>query len=203
PTIGSHWWSRWPSGGLNRFYVSDTLTVESPAGSFLSYKCDVTDSITGENIGTWFMAENVGMLKVDQVFEGDTFVLILQYYNIEGGDGVLPLEVGNQWRMVWEGYTGVDGFSGVDRPTEITLNQNYPNPFNAQTTISFNLTDPGPVKLEIYNLLGQKVETLIDEFYRRGPHTVNWDAVSQSSSTYFYKLTTGSEKSTRQMTLLK
>ncbi|MCP4632988.1 MAG: hypothetical protein GY855_08670, partial [candidate division Zixibacteria bacterium] len=46
PTIGSHWWSRWPSGGLNRFYVSDTLTVESPAGSFLSYKCDVTDSIT-------------------------------------------------------------------------------------------------------------------------------------------------------------
>jgi glutamyl endopeptidase len=93
-------------------------------------------------------------------------------------------------------------------PAETSIIYNYPNPFNATTTISYDLPSAGDVNLEIYNLAGQKVATLVDGYMDSGQHTVNWNAslagqASYSSGVYFYRLTTGGEVFTKRMTLLK
>ncbi|MCP4634322.1 MAG: T9SS type A sorting domain-containing protein [candidate division Zixibacteria bacterium] len=88
-------------------------------------------------------------------------------------------------------------------PEVTDLLQNYPNPFNASTTISFDLAQAGNVVLSVYNLSGQKIETLIDREMQAGQHNVIWDALAFSSGIYFYKLTTDEKTFTKRMTLLK
>jgi hypothetical protein len=88
-------------------------------------------------------------------------------------------------------------------PSETSLLGNYPNPFNAQTTINFNLPEAGAVNLSVYNLMGQKVVTLIDSELPAGEHSVIWDGSNAASGVYFYKLQIGDEVTTRKMNLLK
>jgi len=88
-------------------------------------------------------------------------------------------------------------------PTEYSLSQNYPNPFNATTTIKYQLPVEGDVKLEVYNLFGQEVATLVDSKQQAGYRSVNWDASSVSSGLYFYRLTVGDYTETRRMLLVK
>ncbi|MCP4633942.1 MAG: T9SS type A sorting domain-containing protein [candidate division Zixibacteria bacterium] len=88
-------------------------------------------------------------------------------------------------------------------PEEFELLSNYPNPFNAQTNITFNLPEASNVTLDIYNTLGQKIDTVVNDRMDAGQHTVSWDAGSLSSGVYFYKLTAGEEEITRKMNLLK
>ncbi|MEQ9263688.1 MAG: S8 family serine peptidase [Balneolaceae bacterium] len=88
-------------------------------------------------------------------------------------------------------------------PDEIEIFQNYPNPFNPSTTISFTLDDPGAVELTIYNLLGQKVRTVVNSELQAGIHayTVNFDQFS--SGLYFATLNTGGSQKVIKLTLLK
>lgn len=87
---------------------------------------------------------------------------------------------------------------------EFALNQNYPNPFNPTTNISFSLADAAPVKLTVYNLLGQEVATLISgKVMNAGTHTVAFNASSLSSGVYIYRLEAGSFVSNKRMTLIK
>jgi len=88
-------------------------------------------------------------------------------------------------------------------PQTFTLYQNYPNPFNPVTTISFNLPESGKTKLVIYNLLGQKIITLINKDVDQGLHKVNWDANDFAGGMYYYTLISGKNKSTKKMILLK
>jgi hypothetical protein len=75
-------------------------------------------------------------------------------------------------------------------PKEFILYQNYPNPFNPTTTISYKLEVPGFVELSIYNVLGQKVATLVSTKQLVGQYKVEWDARRHSSGIYFYRLST-------------
>ncbi|MBD3233902.1 MAG: T9SS type A sorting domain-containing protein, partial [candidate division Zixibacteria bacterium] len=75
--------------------------------------------------------------------------------------------------------------------------------FNATTEIKYILAQDTHVKLEIFNLAGQVVETLIDDIKSTGEHTVNWDASDMPSGIYLYKLTTKDYSVTKRMTLLK
>ena len=87
---------------------------------------------------------------------------------------------------------------------KFALEQNYPNPFNPTTNISFSLADASPVKLTIYNLLGQEVARLISgKVMNAGTHTVAFNAVSLSSGVYLYRLEAGSFVSNKRMTLIK
>ena len=87
--------------------------------------------------------------------------------------------------------------------TDFKLFQNYPNPFNPVTTIRFNLPEAGNVKLTLYNILGQELKTLVNEFKESGVHTINFDATDLNSGMYIYKLEAGSFVQTRKMTLIK
>jgi FtsP/CotA-like multicopper oxidase with cupredoxin domain len=92
---------------------------------------------------------------------------------------------------------------GNQAPASFGLEQNYPNPFNPSTEISFSLSEQSHVKLEVFNLLGQRVSTLADEEYPAGRHTVNWDASKQASGVYFYRISTKDGVDARRMMLLK
>jgi hypothetical protein len=88
-------------------------------------------------------------------------------------------------------------------PNKNVLLQNYPNPFNAQTTISYNLPQAGPVTLSIYNIMGQKVATLIEGEQQAGEHKIVWDAQGVTSGVYFGRLESGITQNTMRLVLLK
>ncbi len=88
-------------------------------------------------------------------------------------------------------------------PSKFALSQNYPNPFNPATTISYSLPSATHVRLDVFNILGQKVATLVDEHQTAGEHTVLWESVGFSSGIYLYRLSTPEAVETRKMILLK
>lgn len=88
-------------------------------------------------------------------------------------------------------------------PRVLALNQNYPNPFNPSTTIAYSLPERADVNLSIFNILGQHVETLVDETKPAGEYEVNWNAGTIASGIYFYRLTYEDKVLTKKMTLLK
>jgi hypothetical protein len=93
-------------------------------------------------------------------------------------------------------------------PTSFALRQNYPNPFNPQTSIAFDLPAASHVTLEILNVLGQKVKTLVSEYREAGSHSVIWDGTSDNGSTtasgvYFYRLNADGNQAVKKMMMLK
>ncbi len=88
-------------------------------------------------------------------------------------------------------------------PVEYALHQNFPNPFNPSTTIEFSLPAPGFVTLSIFNVLGEKVATLVSEELTAGSYKYKWDATEVTSGIYFYRIQAGSFVETKKMTLLK
>jgi len=91
----------------------------------------------------------------------------------------------------------------ADLPSEFALLSNYPNPFNAQTVIEYQLPVSSTVKLEVYNILGEKVATLVNGQEQAGYRSVTWDASEISSGIYFYKLSAGDYTETMRMILVK
>lgn len=94
-----------------------------------------------------------------------------------------------------------------DQPTEtpvnFNLNNNYPNPFNNQTNISFQLFQAEHVELSIYNIMGQKIMTLISDKYSAGTHSIGFNSDGLASGVYFYQLKTNTGMMVKQMMLLK
>ncbi len=89
-------------------------------------------------------------------------------------------------------------------PVHFSLEQNYPNPFNPSTTIKFQIPNSNFVTLEIYNLLGQKVATLVNEKLNTGTYTAEWNAAGLASGIYFYRLITSNGfSSMKKMIVLK
>jgi len=88
-------------------------------------------------------------------------------------------------------------------PVATILGNNYPNPFNATTTIPFELPMDSDVSLKVYNLSGQLVEVLVDDFMQAGNHFANWDASAYSSGVYFFKLDSGGNIFIKRMALIK
>jgi len=93
-------------------------------------------------------------------------------------------------------------------PTSLYLYQNYPNPFNSGTRISFDLSNPAQVTLEIYNILGQQVNTLLNQSRPAGSYTIDWDGRDSqgrfvASGIYFYRLKADNKTDAKKMIFLK
>jgi hypothetical protein len=88
-------------------------------------------------------------------------------------------------------------------PDKIILTQNYPNPFNASTIIKFSLPHEANVSLEVYDILGRKVVSLVEAKLAAGSHEVTWSAADLPSGLYFYRLKAGDFTQTRKMMLVK
>ncbi len=94
------------------------------------------------------------------------------------------------------------------RPSEFRLAQNYPNPFNPATNIEFSLVKATHVQIEIFNIVGQKVKTLVDEEMKAGNYLADWDGTDQSgdpvsSGIYFYRMKTDEFSDMKKMLLVK
>jgi len=168
-----------------------------------------------------YLTERSAGLGISKSFEdGILKVLICDYEGrpIEAGEGPI-IEVGVSGTNEVElqnaelaDVKGVDIAARIGRlislPEKFELGQNYPNPFNPTTTISFGLPAETAVDLNIYNIRGQIVKTLVSKVLPAGHHEVVWDGKNSagedvSSGVYFYRLSAGEFSESRKMIMLK
>ena len=88
-------------------------------------------------------------------------------------------------------------------PDQFDISQNYPNPFNARTAIEYSLPQDSHVRIVIYNLLGQNIETLVDQNQPAGSHLALWNAADAPTGVYFYRIEAGDFIQTWKMLLAK
>jgi hypothetical protein len=103
-------------------------------------------------------------------------------------------------------YYGPEILTSVDdqlKPLRSGLGSCYPNPFNSQVNISYFIESAGRVTIDVYDLLGRKVETLIDRQQEPGDYIVNWNAADLPSGLYYYRLQIGAIGQSGKMVLLK
>lgn len=163
------------------FIVSRSESKSGPFQQIASYQSNV--NLKGK--GTTATESNYKLGDYSTVLRsGKTYFYRLEDVNLKGDRNVL-------------------GTKEVRLPNEYNLSQNYPNPFNPSTTIQFNLKQDGKALLEVYNLLGQKVATLVNGDLKSGAYTYNWNAAGQATGVYFYRLVSGSFVQTKKMVLTK
>jgi flagellar hook assembly protein FlgD len=93
-------------------------------------------------------------------------------------------------------------------PDEFSVSQNYPNPFNPSTVIEFSLPKPTQTRVEIYNILGQRVRELANRYFAAGRHQLTWNGrdsrgKSLASGVYLYRIVADGQAESRKMVLLK
>jgi hypothetical protein len=122
----------------------------------------------------------------------------------------VPSVDGHDYRLIVGTRKFLDGMELdiVSMPTRFELSQNYPNPFNPSTTIRFALPVPQRVLIDVVNILGQRVTTLIDDDMPAGNNQVTWDGTDDfgrqvASGVYFYRLRTDKFQNNKKMVLLK
>jgi hypothetical protein len=149
----------------------------------------------------------------------------LCYYSADGGatwtsidvtgipaaDDVMTVFYQGRAGILWAGchYSRVfnrtdAAVTGTDAPKlPFTLNQNYPNPFNPSTTITFAIAQKGRVGLNVYDVSGRLVATVMDKNLDAGTHTITFNADKLATGVYFYKLSTSSGEITRKMLIIR
>jgi len=173
-------------------------TSNEPSGTSIYFQ--VRSSTDPEYMGGW--SDDImmpGNLE-DYLVDGDRFV---QYKVLLGTTGQNLTPVLEDVTVSWDEMVGVDDEHQSAKPSTFRLLPNYPNPFNASTIIQYNLPAVSDVKIEIYDLLGRKVETLYNGNQPAGSHSVIWDADGKSTGVYFYKIQAGDHTETKKMVLLK
>lgn len=129
----------------------------------------------------------IGYWNLDEIMQINDSTRIVKDLSVYGNDGQLFGDV-TASEILTELNITEDKF-----PEKYILNQNYPNPFNPQTTITYGLKKPAEVRLVIYNMMGQKVKTLISGYQNSGSYTLQWNSLTDNnqqaaSGTYIYAM---------------
>lgn len=166
--------------------------------AFDGWEISLFDSETEES----FPIEEGSVLKID----------ITKVASKEFPQPKLPTPIAQKAKIVSTKYqviikpstTTVNNEGTSNLPTEVSLDQNYPNPFNPSTTIAYGVPKTGKVTLEVFDILGRKVVTLLNQENRTaGRHTINFDARNLASGMYIYRLQAGNVVMTKKLTLIK
>lgn len=183
------------------------------------------NSISGEVTLSWPEMQNIPSswsIKLIDQNNGKTVNLIEEdsyRFNLEGsaakiagkkpfnpfsGNPIQMEKASGQNRFVLsvDPYSGDDQLSN-DIPDQFVLEQNYPNPFNPSTNIKYQIAEQTLVELGVYNIMGQRISTLVNEIQAPGSYEVTWSASDMASGIYYYRLNAGGVEFTRQMTLIK
>ena len=173
--------------------------------------------VHGQALSISFRTENEGWAVVPlserMVATYDYGVTWLDYiapdssklYEIVFTDSLTGYAVGEEGVIVKYKYQPPDFVNENILPIvgDFVLYQNYPNPFNPTTTISYNLSESGQVSLNIFNVLGIQIATLVQEYKSSGNHSVVWKAENEPSGVYYFQLNVNGKLATKKMLLLK
>lgn len=187
PQWGSNWYRIW--GTASGFFESNPpLSPGSDTLAFISFLVD-----SNANKGSYSIKFEADPDHSPPMYNAltDTF------YNM-----IFPVCVAGTLKVDASGGI-VEGQSVSDLPKAFSLAQNCPNPFNPVTQVGYTLPVDCWVKLEIYNIFGQKVSTLADGNQQAGYKVARWDASSFSSGIYFYRLKAGDFVQTRKMVVIR
>lgn len=163
----------------------DTLSIFNETIKILEFVLEAFPDATYEFI----FSEKYGFIKHDNIGYGGW-----SYSNLIGCviDG-----------LVYGDTTTVGINDEVEFPTEFVLHQNYPNPFNPNTNICFYLPSGADVSLKVYNLFGEEIKTLVNEYLSAGSYTELFNGKGLSSAVYIYSLWVNEFVQNKKMTLLK
>jgi hypothetical protein len=195
------------NGGSNNWLKIDLVGVESnnsAIGAIIKLKAD----ISGKSV--WQMRRVAGQSgycgQTLQIHFGLGDASIADSIIIEWPSGkrqVLENQNANQHLIIIEDTTLTSVNNEIGTINKYSLLQNYPNPFNPITNIEFQIANPEPVNLSVYDLLGNEIKTLIDEDKSAGNYKVEFNGNNLASGIYFYKLTTKDFFEYKKMILLK
>ena len=118
---------------------------------------------------------------------GDVFFQSIVIQQVSGADTSGTLYFDDIQQDIEVTAIGSDQTSSI-RPRKFQIYQNYPNPFNPLTTFKFYLPKAGKVRIDVFNILGQRVETVLDSQRPAGLNSVSWDAGNRASGIYFYRI---------------
>ena len=185
----------WPWFAESGYYF---LTV--PTTGFTS-NYDLSLHLLDDNKVEYFVRDHANISNYLYNSVSQTYYIGLKIHDTNGD--VILTEI----------YQGASFTTSVSNPLHsmmrsFELKGNYPNPFNSSTTISFNLPQSGHTSLHIFNILGQRIKTLIDGELYGGEHEILWDGRNESGHTvssgqYFYQVTMNGEVISKSMILLK
>ena len=158
-------------------------------------------------------APRVWLLGDDLFFSSDTGrTWRKEVQNVQGNDMVMT-DSHSGWIL---GYNGKiyrtnnagDTFVSVETESDNSLNnfelsQNYPNPFNPTTNIIFSVAESSNIKIVVYNLIGEEIAVLLNEYKNSGQYEINFDGSGLSSGIYYYQLITSNYITTKKMVLLR
>jgi len=209
-----------PNNQANTYYTAEGIAgsvfsgitnITFDNGTHGTYNVGYPDVINGINGG-------VNVLKYSGLtsnnFAGVTYKGLFPSGSINGGlvffgfpfESIYPeskrFEIMNKILDYFEDLTGIDN-SGELNPHGFVLHQNYPNPFNPATTISWEVSREGHTTITIYDVMGRKVQTLINEHKQPGRYEINFDASDLSSGVYYYQLQSGNYRTTKAMMVVK
>jgi N-acetylmuramoyl-L-alanine amidase len=189
------------------------LSWDERGYSFSEFRCFEAKQFDQPKSLTLINASHSSLGNVSQklAFDDNDYVELLPGEDIDLDFSYLPSEPGKTRDFVFEcnGYYITDNLAkAATPPSSEELQQNYPNPFNPQTQIEFSQAEASKVSLVIYNLLGQKVVTLVDEMLPEGKHKIHWNGMDESgdrvaSGIYFYRLQAGEYNEVRKMIMIK
>ena len=184
----------WVRGAQARMAVSSDYA--SSFGSSFAIQDTIIPPLT-----RW-VGEYIGIAVLDS-FVYTVFTDLEQSGN---SDIYIDRTVNPRMTSIWgDDYDNQDEIERIDG---VALRQNYPNPFNPQTNIEFLLKESGKVKIEIFNILGQKVRILMDQYLEKGHRSVSWDGKDDqgqklASGVYWYRIQAGDSSQTKKMLLIK
>lgn len=191
------------------------FSIPQPAGAIL-YEVEIEDfsfipSRLNINVGDmveWRNRDNVSHTATsdDGIWDSGLLARDETFTYTFNTEGVFPYHCSLHPSMVDTIVVGTP--TGVDDqtssiPDRFEVSQNYPNPFNARTAIEYSLPRDSHVRIVIYNLLGQNIETLVDSDQNAGIHLVVWNASNVPTGVYFYRIEAGNFTQTRKMLLAK
>ncbi len=183
-----------PAGGVENHEVSEWVTIDWVGWRLVEW------DLGSDPVGSW-----LGNQILEGIMRVDSFQMT---YNDSGGAVKGTIYV-DDLRLA-KAVTGVaDDGQVVDiLPRQFQLLQNYPNPFNAETNISYRLSASSQVVLRVFNVMGQTVRTLVNEYQTEGTHVIRWDGrdgqgAPVASGTYFCQLEAGRFVQSRKMILVR
>jgi hypothetical protein len=190
------------------FYVSwsEAINPQGPGLYAQRINPDSTFAWQNNSVRLTDQFQNAGIVTINPDINNGGAVVIFSYAGPPSGTG----------DNLYAKYIGANGVLGgvtsiedenYYQPNNFYLAQNYPNPFNPSTKINFSIPNVGSglalSVLKVYDVLGNEVATLVDEYRSAGSYEVDFDASKLSSGVYFYRLQAGTYVQSKKMTLLK